>query len=265
MSYNRQSKGRYAGFSVSLLLCPFMLPLELQACLSELFSCQKKNNPSVSSLPRSPPPAKFHPQNSAKLRLLPVQKRECLQVHKNNCLEKSLERAEHHLSSSSREPLHWVARMQCVSLLWQWQFSCLSVARGEKGSGIGHFWEMKGSCSKLAWTPTLRVQTWSLPGTCWPWEVKQPLLRYAWILPGILLYNLVPSSTLLFLLWLSKLCVGASKNLVFKQISFAQSAVQCVHILLLQTGGKVAKWFLQNLVSAISSGTVYISSDKGIL
>lgn len=64
---------------------------------------------------------------------------------------------------------------------------------------------------------------------------------------GCLLYNAVPTSALLFPLRLSKLCVGASKTLVFKQIffSFAQNAVQCVYILPLQTGGKVAKWFLR--------------------
>lgn len=79
------------------------------ACLS-CSSCKKKNNPSASLLPPSLR-LQNHPKNQCKTQTVSCSEWECLPVHKNNCLEKSLEWAEHHLStaysSSSREPLPW--------------------------------------------------------------------------------------------------------------------------------------------------------------
>lgn len=132
-----------------------------------------------------PSPRKI-PSKKCKTQTVACSERESLRAHKNKCLEKSLQWPEHHLStahsSSSREPLPWVARMQCASPLQQCRFCCLSTWGRERG------WD--GPCltnQRLlqAWLDSHpECQPWPLPGTCWPWKVKQGLLSCAW-LPGM--------------------------------------------------------------------------------
>lgn len=117
-----------------------------------------------------PSPCKIPPKTSAKLRLLPVQKVSVCQFTKVTAWR-------YHWSWQSITPplltpavagsLSLVARMQCASPLWQWQFSCLSVPGEAKRAGMGRVWEMKGSCSKVGWTPTLETQVsaWDMLGT----------------------------------------------------------------------------------------------------
>lgn len=136
-----------------------------------------------------PSACKITQKNSAKLRLLPVQRGNVSQFIKITAWRNPWN------GQSIISPLLTPAAAGSLSLgvgrtwysspLWQWEFCCLSGPGEEKGAGMGHVWEIKGSCSKLGCTPTQRAQSWSLPGTCWPWQVKQPLLRYAWLLPGM--------------------------------------------------------------------------------
>lgn len=195
-----------------------------------------------------PSPCKIPPQNQCKTQTVACSESECLPVHKSNCLEISLELAEHHpstaYSSSSREPLPGGKDSVCISPLAVTVQLPLSTWRSKKG------WD--GTCLR---NERLLQQGWldSHPGNtglCLGHAGHGRWNNLSWGVlgssQGYFLYNVVPTSPLLFSLWLSKLCVDASKDLVFKQIffCFAQSAVQCVCIFLHQTGGKVTKWFL---------------------